>query len=92
MTISCASGGETMPRIACRVVCGLADAIAILLPTRALVNVDLPAFGRPTKQAKPERNVPRSEVVERCPSTDSGRGPPTCSGLRVGSLGPGLYH
>ena len=45
-----------MPRTACRVVCGLDEAIAILLPTRALVRVDLPALGRPTKQANPERN------------------------------------
>ena len=29
--------------------------MTIFLPTRALVSVDLPALGRPTKQAKPER-------------------------------------
>jgi hypothetical protein len=28
--------------------------MAILLPTNALVRVDLPVFGLPTKQAKPE--------------------------------------
>jgi hypothetical protein len=44
-----------MPRTACLVVCGLLDAIAIFCPTSAFVSVDLPAFGRPTKQAKPER-------------------------------------
>ena len=38
-----------------RVVCGLSEAMAILEPTSALVSVDLPAFGRPTKQANPER-------------------------------------
>ena len=48
--------GARCPRIACRVVCGLDEAMAILLPTSALINVDLPALGRPTKQAKPERN------------------------------------
>ncbi len=39
----------------CRVVCGLLEVIAILVPTIAFVSVDLPAFGRPTKQAKPAR-------------------------------------
>ena len=31
-----------------RVVCGLAEVMAIFSPTSALVSVDLPAFGRPT--------------------------------------------
>src|SRR5690348_15880107 len=46
-----------MPRTACLVVCGLSLVMSILLPTSALVSVDLPALGRPTKQQKPERNV-----------------------------------
>ena len=54
-TISWASGRCTMPRIACRVVCGLDEVIAIFAPTSALISVDLPALGRPTKHAKPER-------------------------------------
>ena len=45
-----------MPRTACRVVCGLDEVITIFWPTRAFVSVDLPAFGRPTKQAKPDLN------------------------------------
>src|SRR6266496_3482544 len=52
---SCASSRCTIPRMACRVVCGLLDVIATLVPTSALVSVDLPALGRPTKQANPER-------------------------------------
>ena len=52
---SWASGRCTMPRTACRVVCGFEEAITIFWPTSALVSVDLPALGRPTKQAKPER-------------------------------------
>ena len=52
-----ASGRCTMPRTACRVVCGFEDSITIFRPTSALVSVDLPALGRPTKQAKPEWNV-----------------------------------
>ena len=35
--------------MAWRVVCGLLLVIATLLPTSALVSVDLPAFGRPTR-------------------------------------------
>ena len=44
-----------IPRIVCRVVCGLDDVIATFCPTKALVSVDLPALGRPTRQAKPAR-------------------------------------
>ncbi|GAA4876899.1 hypothetical protein GCM10023222_36710 [Saccharopolyspora cebuensis] len=53
--ISCASGRCTIPRIACRVVWGLLEVIATFEPTKALVSVDLPALGLPTKQANPER-------------------------------------
>ena len=53
-----------MPRIACRVVCGRDDVIAIFDPISALVSVDLPAFGRPTKQAKPERNPASGHSVK----------------------------
>ncbi len=41
--------------MACRVVCGRLDVIAIFDPISAFVSVDLPALGRPTKQAKPDR-------------------------------------
>ena len=56
-----------MPRTACRVVCGLSLVMTILLPTRALVRVDLPAFGRPTKHAKPDRYCTRrsSQIGKR---------------------------
>ena len=53
--MSCEVAVVEMPRIAWRVVCGLLDVIATLSPTRALVSVDLPALGRPTRQAKPAR-------------------------------------
>ncbi len=46
-----------MPRMTRLVVCGLSLVIATLAPTRALVSVDLPTFGRPKRQAKPERKV-----------------------------------
>src|SRR5580693_5082106 len=56
-TISCASGRCTMPRMTRLVVCGRSLVIATLAPTRAFVRVDLPTFGRPTRQAKPERKA-----------------------------------
>ena len=46
-----------MPRITRRVVCGRSLVIATLAPTRALVSVDLPTLGRPTRDANPERNA-----------------------------------
>src|SRR6476469_2207971 len=54
-----------MPWIVCRVVWGLELVIATFCPTRALVSVDLPAFGRPTRQANPARyaaSVPSASV------------------------------
>ena len=37
-----------------RVVCGLSETIASLCPTMRFSSVDLPAFGRPTKETKPD--------------------------------------
>ena len=54
-----------MPRIVCRVVCGRFDVIATLVPTSAFVSVDLPVFGRPTKQTKPERNSAPAVTARR---------------------------
>ena len=39
-----------------RVVCGLSATMATFWPTRAFSSVDLPAFGRPMIETKPERN------------------------------------
>jgi len=50
---NCPSGRCTNPRIVCLVVCGLSEVIATFDPTSAFVSVDLPAFGRPTRHAKP---------------------------------------
>ena len=77
--ISWASSRCTMPRMVWRVVCGRADMIATFSPTRAFVRVDLPALGRPTRQAKPERC---GVCVIRSPSVLRGRR------RRRGSLGP----
>jgi hypothetical protein len=46
-----------MPRTARRVVCGFSLVMTILVPTSAFVSVDLPAFGRPTKQQNPDRKT-----------------------------------
>jgi hypothetical protein len=54
---SCASGRCTIPRITRLVVCGRSLVIATLAPTRAFVSVDLPTFGRPARQANPERKT-----------------------------------
>src|SRR5699024_7916127 len=53
----CASSRVTMPRMARRVVCGFVEVIATFSPTSALVSVDLPTFGRPTRATQPERCV-----------------------------------
>ena len=37
-----------MPRTTVRVVCGFEEVMTTLVPTRALVSVDLPALGNPT--------------------------------------------
>src|SRR5579871_1234340 len=40
-----------------RVVCGLSATIATFWPTSTFSSVDLPAFGRPTSDTNPERNL-----------------------------------
>jgi hypothetical protein len=47
----------------CRVVCGLVEVIAIFWPTTAFISVDLPAFGRPTKQANPALTARRPALA-----------------------------
>jgi hypothetical protein len=49
------AGRCTTPRMACRVVCGRLLTMPTFSPTSAFVSVVLPAFGRPTRQAKPLR-------------------------------------
>ena len=41
-----------MPRTRVRVVCGLLETMLTFLPISALSRVDLPTFGRPTKEIK----------------------------------------
>jgi hypothetical protein len=40
--------------MALRVVCGLSDVMATFEPTSALTRVDLPTFGLPVTQTKPD--------------------------------------
>src|SRR3981081_4680881 len=56
-----------------RVVLVFGEIIAIFSPTRALSNVDLPAFGRPRIQTKPERNGMLAMVILRRVSQIAGR-------------------
>src|SRR5262245_65888921 len=44
-----------MPRSNARVVCTLCETIATLLPTSALISVDLPTLGAPISATKPQR-------------------------------------
>jgi hypothetical protein len=44
-------------RIVWRVVWGFVDVIATFSPTSALVRVDFPEFGLPTKQTNPDRDA-----------------------------------
>ena len=59
---SCASGRWTMPRITRRVVCGRSLVIATFAPTSALVRVDLPTLGRPTRHANPDLKAGSAEA------------------------------
>src|SRR5262245_42336928 len=57
----------TMPRIKARVVCTLLDTIETLVPTSALMSVDLPTFGTPISATKPQRVLLLSGVSDiRC--------------------------
>src|ERR1700754_4159545 len=56
--MSWADPSIAMPRTSVRVVCTLGETIATLLPTSALVSVDLPALGAPISATKPQRVSP----------------------------------
>src|SRR3989442_11716056 len=51
----CVPGRLRIPVMRLRVVCGRGDTIASFSPTRRLSSVDLPEFGRPTRETKPAR-------------------------------------
>ena len=55
--MSCAAPSMAMPRTSVRVVCTLGVTIETLVPTSALISVDLPAFGAPISATKPQRDV-----------------------------------
>src|SRR5262245_60740163 len=55
MNTSCASPSIAMPRSSVRVVCTLCDTMVTLVPTSALMSVDLPALGAPISAMKPQR-------------------------------------
>src|SRR3954447_8104954 len=53
MKTSCEPSAIAMPRSSARVVCTLWDTIATLLPTSALISVDLPTLGAPMSAMNP---------------------------------------
>src|SRR5262249_56733942 len=55
MNTSCAPSTVAMPRSNARVVCTLCDTIATLVPTSALISVDLPTLGAPISAINPQR-------------------------------------
>src|SRR5262245_643624 len=59
---SCAAPSVAMPRRSVRVVCTLCETMATLLPTRALISVDLPTLGAPISATKPQR-LPEASPV-----------------------------
>src|SRR5262245_44548563 len=71
---SCAAPSVAMPRRSARVVCTLCETIATLVPTSALISVDLPTLGTPSSAIKPQR-VPASGSG-RMPASSGGGG--TC--------------
>src|SRR5882672_5232205 len=78
------SSSVTMPRITLRVVWGLSVTMEIFSPTRRLRRVDLPEFGRPMMETKPDFISP-SFVSEQEPSCeDDERGDDRRRGLQSG--------
>src|SRR5580704_12405820 len=63
----CALSRFSTPSMEVRVVCGLSETIASFPPIKAFNNVDLPAFGRPRMETKPERRP----SVGDCPELDA---------------------
>src|SRR5262252_6708948 len=55
MKTSCEPSTVAMPRSNARVVCTLWDTIATLVPTSALISVDLPTLGAPISAINPQR-------------------------------------
>src|SRR5215813_6233641 len=55
MKTSCEPSTVAMPRSNARVVCTLWDTIATLVPTSALISVDLPTLGAPINAINPQR-------------------------------------
>src|SRR5262245_40221410 len=64
-----------MPRSKARVVCTLCDTIATLLPTSALISVDLPTLGAPISAMNPHRVS--SAGADRSRAERAGRGAPS---------------
>src|SRR5215210_2033234 len=72
-----------------RVVCGLSEVMATLVPTMRFTSVDLPTLGRPTKVTNPDRTSSALDArgrrrVERVQAVDThASDPPTHHALRA---------
>jgi hypothetical protein len=62
---SWSSGSFRIPRTRKRVVWGRSDTIPTFDPTKALMRLDLPTFGRPTTATVPERKATGRIIAER---------------------------
>src|SRR5450631_4830825 len=68
------AGVSRTPRTVVRVVWGRSEVMVILVPTSWLTRVDLPALGRPTIDANPERNSGTVSSAGGCGVSDPGAG------------------
>src|SRR5512140_517093 len=66
-----APGWFTMPRILFLVVWGLSETMASFSPKRAFRSVDLPTFGLPTMEMKPDLNDVVSAMGDRIPEKNA---------------------
>src|SRR5262249_9693808 len=81
MKISCEPSTIAIPRSSARVVCALCEPMATLVPTSALINVDLPTLGAPISATNPQRvfrfalGAGMSWPPSRADEADAGRAP-----------------
>jgi hypothetical protein len=73
MKTICASRSFTIPRMRFRVVCGLSEMMAIFSPRSAFRSVDLPTFGLPTIEMKPDLNFCPLVMPARIPENTGSR-------------------
>src|SRR5260370_1190251 len=84
MNTSCAAPSVAMPRNSARVVCTLCETMATLVPTSALISVDLPTLGAPINATQLQRGSSATDAVRlHAAAREHGGG----GGLPGGALG-----